>query len=389
MYGGEKSVARLKKRADGRYCKQVLIGTENGKKQYKFFYGTTSKEVEVKVRDFLTALGRGLDASQAGVTFGALCTQYIRTKKAQGISASWESSLCLYTGYFSSLFNVPASKIKSQDLQSILNNLAEYHDGNKPLGHKTLMEARRAVRAVFDMAIPEIVQYNPATKTILPAGQPQKEREALPDYQRKWIEETPHRAQIAAMLMLYAGLRRGEVCALTWADIDFNKKLITVNKALEMKVGKEKGTKTAAGVRMVRMPAVLYQFLLSQPHNVLYVVHSARGTRMTDTAWRRMWDSYMIELNIKYGYAGAANKYNPEGLKMRIKPFTAHQLRHTYASMLYMAGVDVLTARDQLGHTDIKTTLSIYTHLDKRYKNNSMDKLDSFLDKSKTSQQII
>ena len=74
---------------------------------------------------------------------------------------------------------------------------------------------------------------------------------------------------------------------------------------------------------------------------------------------------------------------------MKIQEFTAHQLRHTYASMLYMAGVDVLTARDQLGHTDIKTTLAIYTHLDKRYKVNSMDKLDSFLDKSKTSQAIV
>ena len=67
---------------------------------------------------------------------------------------------------------------------------------------------------------------------------------------------------------------------------------------------------------------------------------------------------------------------------MRIEPFTAHCLRHTYASMLYKAGVDVLTAKAQLGHADVKTTLQIYTHLDSQYKRSSMDRLDGYLNKS-------
>ena len=47
--------------------------------------------------------------------------------------------------------------------------------------------------------------------------------------------------------------------------------------------------------------------------------------------------------------------------------------------MLYMAGVDVLTAKEQLGHADVETTLQIYTHLDSAYKRRSMDKLDAYL----------
>ncbi len=51
--------------------------------------------------------------------------------------------------------------------------------------------------------------------------------------------------------------------------------------------------------------------------------------------------------------------------------------------MLYLAGVDVLTAKDQLGHSDIKTTLNIYTHLDKVHKIKNVNKLDDFLSKAR------
>lgn len=47
--------------------------------------------------------------------------------------------------------------------------------------------------------------------------------------------------------------------------------------------------------------------------------------------------------------------------------------------MLYMAGVDVLTAKEQAGHSDIKTTMAIYTHLDNKYKAKTMNKLNDYL----------
>lgn len=70
-----------------------------------------------------------------------------------------------------------------------------------------------------------------------------------------------------------------------------------------------------------------------------------------------------------------------------IPSITAHWLRHTFATLLYLAGVDVLTARDQLGHSDIKTTLEIYTHLDKIYKRHSMDKLSRYISGEKSEKE--
>ena len=73
------------------------------------------------------------------------------------------------------------------------------------------------------------------------------------------------------------------------------------------------------------------------------------------------------------------SKCQPGGVPIVIPNITAHWLRHTFATMLYFAGVDLLTAKEQLGHSDIKTTLEIYTHLDHQFKRKSMKKLDDYL----------
>ena len=61
-----------------------------------------------------------------------------------------------------------------------------------------------------------------------------------------------------------------------------------------------------------------------------------------------------------------------------IDKITAHMLRHTFITNMYLAGVDVLTAKEQAGHSDIQTTLNIYTHLDGIYKKKEISKLDQF-----------
>jgi len=90
----------------------------------------------------------------------------------------------------------------------------------------------------------------------------------------------------------------------------------------------------------------------------------------------------MCDLNIKYGHQGAVNKHDPAGVPMVIDTFTPHQLRHTFCTLMYFAGVDVMTARDQMGHKDISVTLGIYTSLDKKFKKKKINRLDSYLKKT-------
>ena len=80
----------------------------------------------------------------------------------------------------------------------------------------------------------------------------------------------------------------------------------------------------------------------------------------------------MHYLNIQAG-GRDASRSNPKVIAM--DRFTAHQLRHTYATMLYDAGVDVKTAQDFLGHADPTVTMNIYTHLSSQKKEKAVQAL--------------
>ena len=379
-------MARNKKRTDGRYLYRVYLGTdENGKKKYKAFYGDTEKQARAAAADYRAAVAKGMDPAQAKATLATLYDNLIAAKKAKGIG---QKSLDRYEdnkNHWGDLLQRPASELRTADFQQVLNALADWHDGKPPLSHFTLTNLRSSARAAYDLAIPEIVLYNPIAKTTCPAGAPPEVREPITEEQQRWIRETPHNAQRAAMLMLYSGLRRGEATALTWADVDLQNATITVNSGYDFRSKKSKSPKTAAGTRVVNIPKVLVTYLKTQQDGCLYVLHNKKGERMTEQGWKRLWESYMCDLNVKYGYQGKQSKNRPGGLPMAIDTFTPHQLRHTFCTLMYFAGVDVLTARDQMGHKDISVTLGIYTALDKKFKKKAINKLDRYLNKATTA----
>lgn len=383
-------MARTKKRADGRYARQVYIGRDKaGNRKYKSFYAATQREADRLAAEYKAALSRGLDPYAGSKTVKDLLDNLIAVKKAHGVGAAWLQSLGIYAAHLSALDKLPADKVRAADVQGVLNDLAE--DG---LAHKTLGAICSMLKAAFALAIPEIVQYNPCDKVIVPAGKPAKPRGWLDETRQAWVRETQHRAQRAAMLMMYSGLRRGEATALTWADVDLEARTITVNKSWDFVADSVKLPKTAAGVRVVHIPQCLADFLRAEravDPDTVYVVHTASGARMTAQAWKRLWESYMKALNAKYAHDGAnvfaVRKKGPDGkirgeLPILIRTFTPHELRHTFCTLLYQAGVDVMTAKDQMGHSDISVTMGIYTHLDAQYKEKKMAALDEYLKKT-------
>ena len=185
------------------------------------------------------------------------------------------------------------------------------------------------------------------------------------------------------MLLLYSGLRRSEATALTWADIDLDDATITVSKGYDFRAKKVKIPKTPA-LRPRRQYPQGPRRLSPHPAGRLPLrAHNPKGRQMTEQGWKRLWESYMRDLNVKYGYEGPARrtKTRPGGLPMLIDTFTPHQLRHTFCTLMYFACVDVMTARDQMGHKDISVTLGIYTALDKKFKKKKINRLDTYLKK--------
>lgn len=395
-------------REDGRIAVQVYIGRVDGKRKYKTVYGKSQKEADEKALQLKLTLKKGIDITAERDTFGQWSDRFQASKKADGLSTSQLNSYRNYCNILSPMESIPIVKVRVGDIQDIINSLAEYNPHTfKPTAKKTLIAIKGTAEQIFRMAIDaRVLEYNPASAVRIPKNAPQENRRALTEEEQQWIVETFHRAQRAAMIMMYAGLRRGELVALTWNDIDLKNKTIRVNKAVEMIKGRPqiKPPKTQAGNRTVDIPQRLVDYLevekakdytiYNEKHPgsipvTLLVCPSTQGRMHTNQSWRRMWNSYLADLNVKYGgFTQKVSKFKPGGLPMMIPNITPHWLRHTFATLLYLAGVDVLTARDQLGHADIKTTLGIYTHLDKIYKRKSMNKLDSYLDPKEESESV-
>ena len=240
------------------------------------------------------------------------------------------------------------------------------------------------IGSAYNLAMEQhLVTKNPTQGCALPKVEHKEMKTLTADQLSAFFQE----ARDSGVYELYyldlaTGLRRGELLGLKWADIDLDDATITVSKGYDFRAKKVKIPKTPAGVRVVSIPKVLVDYLRTQQDGCLYVLHNPKGRQMTEQGWKRLWESYMRDLNVKYGYDGQQNKNRPGGLPMLIDTFTPHQLRHTFCTLMYFAGVDVMTARDQMGHKDISVTLGIYTALDKKFKKKKINRLDTYLKKS-------
>ncbi len=372
---------RAKRRPDGRYGARVNLGN----KQYKYVCANTPKELEEKVTAIKIKLGKGLDISAERDTFGEWGNIWLECKRLT-VSTSMYNTYAAHLKKFEQLYNFPIANLRLNDFQSIIFNLGS---GDAPLSKKTLNGIKQTASQIMQLAIENrVIDYNCANAIVIPnTAKPAEQRRALTKEEQRWIRETPHRAQTAAMIMMYAGLRRGELLPLLWSDIDLDKKAISVNKAVEYIGGKPRVKncgKTEAALRTVFIPDVLVNYLKGLKKTSLLVCPSTQGTIITQCGWKRLWESYLKELNFRYGDFGnyvnlkVTSKYQPGGLPMVIPNITAHWLRHTFITNMYFAGVALLTAKEQAGHADIRTTAEIYTHLNDEYKAQEMQNLNQF-----------
>lgn len=394
-------MARIKnaKRTDGRVQSKVYLGTdESGKKLYKYVYADNNTELAAKVQELKLKLGKGIDITAERDTFGYWRDKWLKIKRSEA-SAKYYESCEICARKLDALAPAMITKLRAMDLQDILLDLAAEVSPStgKPYSQRTIKIVRDIAAGIAEMALENrVIEYNPFSRVKLPKAQKEPEkREALTKEQQQWILDTPHRAQTAAMIMMYAGLRRGELLALQWSDIDIKAKTISINKSVVMENGKpsiKKGGKTDAAVRTVYIPDILVDYLKDLPRTNFLVCPAANGNLMSQSAWRKLWSSYITDLNVKYGDFDSwkewsdkhekgerPSKFHPKELPMLIPNFTAHWLRHTFITNMYHAGVDILTAKQQAGHSDIKVTMEIYTHLDNEYKSKNIDKLNSYL----------
>lgn len=388
-------MAKAKKRPDGRYCTQIYLGRdEDGKKKYKSIYAASPNELKDKETAVRMQLGKGLDLLSQRDSFAVWADDWLRIKESEGItSRQMDNYRHAVKVWKEQLDEYEIGDIRADDIERVMLLLAD-----EGYARRTVEIYRSSIRQILKRAVTRgVISLNPVEQVDMHVpGRKEERRRALTAEEQQWIWDTPHRAQPVAVIIMLSGLRRGELAALTWNDVDLANRTIMVNKVIEYTSNGVPSlrhiTKSAAGMRVVDIPQRLVDYMMQMPRDNILVVSSASGRIMTPSAWSKLWKSYMLELNAKYGERTAkdlqhTSKPGPKALDMTIPPVTMHWLRHTFCTLMYLAGVDVVQACAQMGHADVSTTLKIYTHLDAKHKRKSMDKMDAYLDGQETACQ--
>lgn len=374
-----------KKRKDGRYEAKIYLGRDDGKRKYCTIYANTPAELKAKETEVRHKLGKGIDLLAARDSFAQWADDWLTTKEVAPITdkqkAKYRHSVKVWK---SALEGLTVDQVRAEDIERFLLGLQRAGKAQD-----TIAFHQRTIRQIMERAVGRAISVNPERLVHLTTkGRTEEKRRALTAEEQRWIWATPGRGQTVAVIMMLSGLRRGELAALTWNDVDLKARTITVNKTVEYMAD---GTfelrhfaKSAASMRVVDIPKKLADYMSQMERDGILVIPKATGGTMTESAWIKLWQSYMKTLNAKYGTGilkdqDRPGKPGPKTYVMTIPHITLHWLRHTFCTLMYLSGVDVVTASTQMGHADVATTLRIYTHLDSVYKKKNVRKLDRYL----------
>lgn len=183
---------------------------------------------------------------------------------------------------------------------------------------------------------------------------------------------------------MFTGCRRGELIALTWDDIDFEKAAVSITKSTCRAGGQviTKATKTKGSVRVITVPAAVMtltrQWRTEQKRYRLSIGSQWCG----DDYVFIQWNGLQMGLETPYqAFHRIINNYNmqQEREEEKLPLILLHGLRHTAATLLISQGVDIRTVSGRLGHANTSTTLNVYAEYLKELDRTASDKLESLL----------
>ena len=196
-----------------------------------------------------------------------------------------------------------------------------------------------------------------------------KEIEVLTEREKNritnYLLNTNNIREVGILISLYTGLRIGEVCALKWKNIDFNKKILDVEKTVQRIYMGEKKTKvvfsepkTIKSIRKVPIAETLLKKLRE-----IKCDYSENSFILTGTEER-----FIEPITYRFTYKKCLKNCN-----VSYKKF--HCLRHTFATRCIRAGMDAKSLSEVLGHNNVDVTLSIYLHSSYKIKKKYIDKI--------------
>lgn len=261
--------------------------------------------------------------------------------------------------------------ISPRDIQRMMNETRERKSSytKRYLSPSSINTLLLILKMAFEYAVDfEIVERNPTTKIQRVPIKKERELRVFSIEEQikfeKYIDSLNDNVYFVYILTLYTGLRLGEVMGLTYKDINLKSGLIYINKA-KYKIKNDRGIwiyqfstpKTKSSIREIPIPSFLKEKLreIKKTSKSKYVVSRNDGSELTDKIV--VWRLAQIEK------------------KLKIRKLCFHSLRHTFATRALENKMDIKTLSEILGHSDITTTLNIYTHSLINHKKKEMRKI--------------
>ena len=368
---GDGSV-RLRK--DGRWEGRVVVGyDEKGLPKTKNVLAKTKTECATKLSQLRESLEiPAPEPPKPGISLGDWLDRWYQDYKKASLRPNTQMSYerRIYQHIIPALGNIQLDKLTTGDIQQFYTHLKQngrllrkelYGEG---LSDQTVRGIHTTLHAALDKAVEEkLIFRNPADSCKLPPAKSREMKVLTPEeIQRLLIQAREDGCYELLLLELATGLRRGEILALRWGDLNFRTGALRVERQVHRVSGElvVSPPKTRAGNRTVLLPAPVLNVLNAYKKGV----HS-----------RWMFPSPVKE-DSPLDPAAVRKRLQTVLERAECKRLRFHDLRHTFATASLEHGMDIKTLSTIIGHVSSTTTLNTYTHVTDAMRQNAADKID-------------
>ena len=260
---------------------------------------------------------------------------------------------------------------------------AEYFQAvtdKEKLSGTTALYYHRVISSILQTAVYwQVIPSNPCSRVKPPKAE-HKEARFLDDAQARellrCLDSEPLIYKTLFNVILFSGMRRGEICGLTWSDVDFEHGIVDINKSSLYLVDRgifDDDTKNASSRRVIRLPDQALQLLKE------WKTEQDKQRLKAGDRWQNSgkvftsWDGKPIHPDTVSGW------FHDFIRRHDLPEITVHSLRHTNATLLIASGTDIKTVSKRLGHANVTTTGNIYTHAIKTADEIAADTLNDIL----------
>ena len=369
----------IRKRKDGRWEGRYTAGYDpkTGKRIIKNLLGKTQAEVKEKLKKALEEC-QGLDVSRSEEYTVATWLRtwyelYAKPNVRTATADRYELMIEAYT--IPRIGNIKLPKLTTRHLQKLYKELLENgrihigRDQNKGLSTTTVHSVHLMLHCALERAVKErLIPRNPCEDCIVPKPRKLDMKILPPEHMKVYLDAANARGLLPMFyLELVSGLRKGELVALRWDDLDIQQRTISVSKQY---VRNPDGSleltrpKTENSVRLVSIPQTAVDLLIQE-----HAKHPDSSYMFPSPLTGKMYHPDSVVNLHKKILKDAGLEY-----------IRFHDLRHTFATIALQNGIDVKTVSSMLGHFDAGFTLRTYTHATRQRQEQAAQTMGSFME---------